>query len=83
MSEKRQSFSVRREDTDAVERTEDGWYPIEEASAVMGAQELKKKWEELALDIALLPEKNVRIAATEKGERIEISDTLYGYFFSS
>jgi hypothetical protein len=82
MSEKRQSFSIER-NADTVERTEDGWYPIEEASAVMSAQDLKKKWEDLALDIALLPEKNVRIAVTEKGERIEISDTLYEYFFSS
>jgi hypothetical protein len=70
-------------DQESVEKTGDGWYPIEEASAVMSSAELKKKWEDLALDIALLPEMNVRVAATDKGERIEISPTLYEYFFSS
>jgi hypothetical protein len=59
------------------------WHAIEEAPAGEQARALKHKWEELALDVALLPDKNVRLVASEKGERVEISDTLYQYFFGS
>jgi hypothetical protein len=58
------------------------WHTVEESPAGEQAQSLKRKWEELALDVALLPEKNVRLVASDKGERVEISGTMYEYFFS-
>lgn len=61
--------------------TDDEWHVIEEAPAGQSAEGLKHKWEELAIDVALIPEMNVRLVTSEKGERIEISDTMYSYFF--
>lgn len=72
---------ISRDETESQEDIGGDWHAIEEAPAGEQAQALKHKWEELAIDVALIPERNVRLVAFERGERVEISQTMYTYFF--
>ena len=39
--------------------------------------ELRYKWEEIAIDMALIPEENVRLYVEDSVVRIEVSEELY------
>jgi hypothetical protein len=57
------------------------WKKVEEVPKDADPKALRRKWEELALDVALLPEKNVRLVSDDAGTRVEISEVMYSYFF--
>ncbi len=60
-----------------------GWvvaesYTLEElAKDGLDAQGLKTKWENVADDMALIPERNVNVIETAGSVRVEVSEELY------
>ena len=56
------------------------WVLVEKFSASgPEAQKEKQKWENIAEDLALFPESNVRLVEGEDGTRVEVSRYLYDY----
>lgn len=60
-----------------------GWvvaesYTVEElAKEGQDVQSLKTKWENVADDMALIPERNVKVTETAGSVRVEVSEELY------